>query len=301
MDATAFDTLVRAVADTLATGLPQDAAVDHFIHSTWGDLSPADLAALVADRDDPQAASLVELLLFPGQAVALALEPVLAAARPEATDVPRLAEALAATVARAVAVLPDGGRLTLPVDADDLRRFVERLALPRTLPEEAARLLSARFPPEAALALAVAARQTGPDWTPDAASFFLTVTERLPEARPEAADTLRYVLRFLRDLPQGAQPLPALVARRGQLAAQLRRARLQDESLAKSNFETLRMTGARLPYLHAPDIERELAHADAVILAVTGRPAPDTLGSCLDMGAVSDVDGMLAAFGDREP
>ncbi|EHJ46392.1 hypothetical protein DFW101_0375 [Solidesulfovibrio carbinoliphilus subsp. oakridgensis] len=300
MDSPAHNTLVRAVADILAAGLPQDEAVAHFIRSTHGDLPPDALAALLADPGDPQAASLIELLLFPGEAVALALEPALAAARPDEAEAALLAEELAGRVTRAVAVLPDGSRLVVPLSPDDVRRFVGRLAPTRTLPGETAALLAARFGPDAALSLAVAARQTGPDWTPGAASFFRSLAERLPGGAPNASEILRYVLRFLAGLPAGALPLPALVARRGQLSAQLRRARLQEETLAKSNFETLLLTGARLPYLHAPDIRRELDFADAAILAVTGRPAPDTLGSCLDLGTFSDMDGMLAALGDPE-
>uniref|UniRef100_I2Q2I5 Uncharacterized protein n=1 Tax=Desulfovibrio sp. U5L TaxID=596152 RepID=I2Q2I5_9BACT len=300
MDSPAHNTLVTAVADILAAGLPQDEAVAHFIRSTHGDLSPAALAALLADPDDPQAASLIELLLFPGEAVALALEPALAAARPDAAGAALLAGELAGRVTRAVAVLPDGSRLTVPLSPQDVRRFVDRLAPTRTLPGETAALLAARFDPDEARRLAVAARQTGPDWTPGAASFFRSLAERLSDGAPNASGILRYALRFLAGLPAGALPLPALVARRGQLSAQLRRARLQEEALAKSNFETLLLTGARLPYLHAPDIRRELGFADAAILAVTGRPAPDTLGSCLDLGTFSDMDGMLAALGDPE-
>jgi hypothetical protein len=300
MNSPAHNTLVRAVADMLAAGLPQDAAVAHFIRSTHGDLDPDALAALLADPDDPQAASLIELLLFPGEAVARALEPALAAARLDAAGAARLAEELAGRVTRAVAVLPDGSRLSVALSPEEVRRFVDRLAPTRTLAEETAALLAARFGPEEALTLAVAARQTGPDWTPGPASFFRSLAERLPDGAPNASEILRYALRFLANLPAGALPLPALFARRGQLAAQLRRAGLQEEALARSNFETLLMTGARLPYLHAPDIRRELGLADAAILAVTGRPAPDTLGTCQDMGTFSDMDGMLTALGDPE-
>jgi hypothetical protein len=292
-------TLPQTVLDVLERGLPQDAAVAHFIHSTYGDLSPSELSALLADRDDPQTASLVELLLFPGEAVALILEPALASARLDADGASALAEALAEAPPRAVAVMPDGSRLTVPLSPDDARHFVARLSPQRSLPEDAARLLAQRFSPDDALALAVTARQSGPDWTPAAKAFFRTLATRLDADAPKALDTLRFALRFLRGLAKDALPLPALAARRAQLAAQLRRARQQEEALAKSNYETLVMTGARLPYLHAPDIAHELALADAALTAATGRP-PDESSACnWDMGTIADVDGMLAAFDDQ--
>ena len=69
--------LLTAIIDILETGLPQDAAVLHFIHSTYGELRAQQLAALIADPDDPQAETLRELLLFPGPDTALALEPAM--------------------------------------------------------------------------------------------------------------------------------------------------------------------------------------------------------------------------------
>lgn len=299
MDASPEKALAGAIAGQLAAGLPQDEAVAHFIRSTYGALDADELSALVADRDDPQAASLVELLLFPGETVARALEPALAAAGLDAAGQERLIAALGASVDRAVAVLPDGTRLALPLEADDVSRFVARLGPTRSLPREAAAIIDERFGAAAALDLAVAARQTGPDWTPGKTSFLTTLANRLPAETPQSVSALAYALRFLAGLAPRALPVPALIARHGRLVAQLRRARQQEQALAESNFETLVMTGNRLPYLHAPDIAREMALAEAAIVAATGRPAPDTTASCLDMGSVEDADGLFAALDDQ--
>ncbi|MHC1711523.1 MAG: hypothetical protein AB9872_05145 [Solidesulfovibrio sp.] len=296
MDASPETALLRAILNVFETGLPQDAAVVHFIASTHGDLSATELTALLADRDDSQAASLVELVLFPGESVALTLEPALARARLDAAGVRPLADAVAGVAGRTVAVMPDGNRLPVALTPDDVRRFVARLEPGRNLPEEAARLLTERFGPAEALALAVTARQTGPDWSPAAASFFTSLLSRLDAKAPPAPDTIRFALRFLRSLPRNALPLPSLGARREQLATQLRRARQQEETLSGSNFETLSMTGMRLPYLHAPDIAKELALIDTVLVAVTGRLPDNTATRCRDMGTICDVDALMAAF-----
>jgi hypothetical protein len=296
----AISSLAAAIVDILEQGLPQDDAVVHFISSTHGDLSPAALAALVADPDDPQAASLLELLLFPGPAVALALEDALEHAALIASDLPALAAAVAARSPRATAVLPGGSRLPLPVSPEHLGRLIDRLAPQRTLPAGLRAQLEARVP-QAARSLAVAARQTGPSWTPAATAFATTFLAQMPvdpDPAPAVA-TVRFVLRFLADLRQGSLPLPALFARRSQLAAQLRRAAQQDEALAKSNYETLMMGGNRLPYLHAPDIARELGLADAVIVTMTGRPAPDGAASCQNLGVVAGLEELLSVFGDQ--
>jgi len=290
--------LMIAIIDILEKGLPQDAAVVHFIRSTYGELPPRELAALIADPNDAQADSLRELLLFPGPDTALALEPAMEQACLSVDATARLADALAENPPRAAAAMPDGTRLPLPLSPEHIRRFVGRLAPQRSLPEQLRQILAARFPSDA-LALAVIARQSGPEWTPGAAAFFQTLLAKLPPETSGAADTLRFVLRFLADTPPGTPPLPALSARYSQLLAQLRRAKQQDEGLAKSNYETLMMAGARLPYLHAPDIARELEHAAVVIEAVTGRPAVDAGASCQNMGVAATLEQVLEVFGKQ--
>lgn len=296
----AIERLAEAVAAHLAKGLPQDAAVAHFIRSTHGALPPHRLAALLADGDDPQGASLAELLLFPGEDTARALEPALARAGLDGDGAAALAERLAAAVDRAVAILPDGTRLAVPMDAEAAARFVARLGPTRGLPEELADLFRRRFGEETALRLGVAARRSGPaPWSPGGVSLARAVASRLPAEAPEAVATLLYLVAFLGGLAAGAPPLPALIARHGRLSAQLRRAHQQELAFSKSNFETIAMTGARLPYLHAPDIARELALCEAAIVAATGRPAPDTAASCLDMGVAADATALFAALDDQ--
>lgn len=290
--------LLTAIIDILETGLPQDAAVLHFIHTTHGALRAQQLAALVNDPDDAQAETLRELLLFPGPDTALALEPALERARLSVAATARLAEVLAENPPRAVAVMPDGTRLPVPLSPERLRRFVERLAPQRTLPEPLVRLLAERFPHDA-MPLAAAARQLGPNWSPGAAAFFQTLLVKLAPEAPDIPGVLRFALRFLADTPPATPPLSALSARYSQLLAQLRRAKQQEEALAKSNFETLIMAGARLPYLHAPDIARELGQAAAILEAVTGRPAVDTGTSCQNMGVAASLEQVFSAFGEE--
>ena len=302
MPSHAIARLARAIADILERGLPQDEAALHCIRSTHGQLSPAAIAALAADEDDPQAAPLLELLLFPGRATALELEEAMAQAALEPADLPALAEALAGLGPRPTALLPDGEVVPLPaLELDQAARLVARLAPHRNLPASAREAARAACP-GLGRGLAADARQIGPIWSRGALAFFANCLQRLPAVRPDpekAAAVARFVLRLLADLPENALPLPALMTRQARLVAQLRRARLQEEALAKSNYETLIMAGNRLPYLHAPDIAEELALAEAAILAVTGRPAPEAGPSCQDLGAFTEMGEVFAALDDQ--
>ena len=108
---------------------------------------------------------------------------------------------------------------------------------------------------------------------------------------------VRFSLRFFAQLAPDEPPLTALSHYRETLRSQYHRAKVQEQSLAGSNFETLRMTGVCLPHLHAPDIARDLTLVDAILRAITGRPGGPEAPIEHDLGTVDDVAGFLHACG----
>lgn len=301
MDASPAATVARAIADRLGQGLVQDQATAHVLASTLDPLDPTILAARLGDPDDLEAAPLRELLLFPGPDTALALEPVLGAADLDPTDAATLVRSLAGMV-RAVRVLVAGlPPLTLEMAEAELAVFVGRLRPASTAPAPIRSLLAERFAPEAALSLAVACRHGGFDWTPPRRAFLTALLSRLDAASEETPDAVRFALGFLADLPPDTAPLDALSGHREHLTSRLRRAEAQAAALAGSNFETLLATGHRLPYLHAPDIARELALADRILVALTGRAGTGLGPVRRDLGTVADLAGLLDAMDDRRP
>ena len=300
MDMPRLHDLAQTIATVLDQGLPQDTATAQCLTSTLGPLAPAALAARLDDPDDDEAGPLRELLLFPGRETALALEPALAAADCDATDVPGLAGALTALVGQVRILLPDQPPLRLTVTPPELACLLTRLRPDRTAPAALRRTLTERFAPQRALDLAVACRQADLDWSRPRESFLTALLNRLDPETPESPDAVRFALRFLGDLAPGTPPLAALPRLRERLASQLSRAKVQETTLAGSNFETLAMTGLRLPYLHAPDIARELALLDLVLLAVTGRSGAAQAAVSRDLGTVDDVSDLIAALGGLE-
>jgi hypothetical protein len=298
MDSTPRTTLRRAIVALFATGLLQDAATAHCLASTLGPLAPEVLAARLADADDLEAASLRELLFFPDQATALALEPVLAAADLDAAGQAALERDLAGEIRQARVLLPQRPPLVLAVRPDDLRLFVGRLRPTNSPPVAVRQVLAERYPAPLALELAVACRQAALAWSPPRRSFLATLLGRLAPDGPDTPEAVRFALGLLADLPAQIPPLAALPRRREALAAQYQRALLQEQSLAQSNFETLIVTGNRLPHLHAPTIARDLALADGILLAMTGRPGASDRPTQRDLGTVDDMEGLLEAFGD---
>lgn len=296
MDTDAAAALARRIVALFAEGPLQDAATADCLASTLGPLSPGRLAARLADGDDLEAAPLRELLLFPGRDTALALEPDLAAAGLTHDDLAPLAERLAATIRHLRVRLPDTPAFALAVRPGEIARFLERLRPQHTPPRTIAQALAARFPAPLALELAVDCRQAALLWTPPRRAFLESLLARLDPTAPDAPDLVRFSLRFFAELAPDAPPLAALPRRREALVSQYHRARVQEQSLAGSNFETLLLTGARLPHLHAPDIARDLALADGVLLALTGRAGGADAPTERDLGDVDDLPGLLAAL-----
>lgn len=297
MEHRAVAALAETIAAHLALGLAQDAATARCLASSLGPLSAAELAARLADGDDLEAAPLRELLLFPGRDTSLALEPALAAADLAPADLQALTACLAGAVRHVRVRLPGQAPIDLPVAATDIDLFVDRLRPAHTPPASIRQTLAARFPAPLARELAVDCRLAALPWPPSHRAFLETLLGRIDPAGSDAPDLVRFALRLFAQLAPDEPPLTALSQYRETLLSQYHRARLQEQSLAASNFETLLATGARLPHLHAPDLARDLALADAMLVALTGRTGGGEPPAERDLGAVDDVAGFMDAFG----
>lgn len=277
-------------------GLPQDAAVLHYMASTHGGASPSDFQAILADRDDPDATSLAELLLFPDKDALNRLELVLEKADCSPKDALTVAEAVGQACPGTRAVLPGGEEVPLPLEPGDAARFVERLRLEHTPPRELSGAVGARFLGESGAPLKVALRHCRLEWTAGRI-FFLAALIRNMASTGEELDVLVWALTYLGGLPEGAPPLDSLGMKYAELTTRLRRALDFQADLAKSSFEVLMAQGVRAPLLHPDAIRRELAMLETVCLAVAGRPAWTLAGMTeVDIGLFEDGEAMIAAL-----
>jgi len=277
-------------------GLPQDEAVLHYMVSTHGGASPSDFRTVLENRDDPDAASLTDLLLFPDNDALNRLELLLEGSECSPMDALAVADALAKTSSTR-AILPGGGEVPVLIERGNATRFVERLRLEHSPPRELTEAVTAGFPGENGAPLKVALRHCRLEWNVERICFLAALIRNIPTTG-EALDILAWTLTYLGALPDGASALDSLGIKYAELTTRLRRSLDFHAALSKSSFEVMMAQGVRAPLLHPDAIRRELAMLETVCLAVAGRPAWTLAGMTeTDLGEVDDGEAALDILG----
>jgi hypothetical protein len=269
---------------TLAAGIELTEQVCQFMEATFGDASPATLQNLLDDESDAERDSLLDLLYFPDHTLQTAIEPVLQRNPPTAADVTRLAGRLTANPARARFVFPGSDvaiAAVLPIFGVDA--FLRRLnltwqpvaALETALERVDARALSRKGDPqEGIVRLRVWLRNAALEQTPIQVRFLCDFLDRLPIDDGPFVDQLRFSLVFLKEHAAAVNLYAALIDRKKFIFRHLMKARQAAERSARSNMETLIMTGVRTPHFDVAQGERTLDMIDRIAMAVFGRTEP---------------------------
>jgi len=287
----------EAIRALLDEGLPQDESVLRFAATTHADVSAQGIAALFADRDDPEASSLADLLLFPGEEVQRRLEPALESARPTPEQSEELGRIIEETVERTWALFPDGQRLELRLEPGEASLFVRRLRPEHTAPEEVLAVIGRRFPGDAGLRFKTLLRHCRLEWSAQRKVFVCALLEGIEASQADTADALAWTLRHLAATEPGASFIDGLGAAYAALEANLKRARDFARMLQSSSYEVMMSQGVRAPHLHEEGLRREMALADMVCLALAGRPAWTLAGlGQMDMGDMDDPEALMEAF-----
>ena len=274
------DVLRTALADGVALTAP----VRRFMEATFGDASPAALQALLEDESDAERDSLLDLLFFPDDTLQAALEPILAKHALSKGDVARLAARLKAEPAMAHFLFPGTQvPVTAALPAFGVDAFLGRLnltwqpaaALEAVLEQVDARPLSPNGDSrDGYLRLRVWLRNAALRQTPVPVRFLCDFLTRRPLDDAAFVDQLQFSLVFLKEHEGAVNLYTALMDRKKFIFRHLMDARRSAARAARSNMETLVMTGVRTPHFDVPRAERTLARIDAIAMAVYGRTEP---------------------------
>jgi len=291
----ALDLLDVALRRCLAAGVLLTDGVRDFMSATFGDDTIDTLRILLSDDSSAERDSLLDLVFFPDEPLQMAIEPVLIDHGFREKDVSRLAERLKADPAAVRLSLPgsnDTVPASMPVFVVDA--FLARLNL-TWQPVDVLKTALARL--DAGLLAVSGKRRDGHIWlrvqlrnaalrqTPIQIGFLCDFFERLPLNEPDFVDKLAFMLVFLNEHGDSTNLYQALMDRKKFLFQHRLKARRAAELAARSNMETLIMTGVRSPHFDVAAAERNLALIDSIALAVFGRT--EWLGSApveVDLG-----------------
>ncbi|PTN33946.1 hypothetical protein [Desulfonatronum sp. SC1] len=303
--------LAALIRSLLEKGMDLDGAALTTISQVLGGAEAEELAARLTDPDDAEAWSMRDLVLFPDQPLALAVESWLLEReqRDDKAAMPdKDAGAALLTQAMLRVRLPDRTELWLTLDQDEARLLASRLHLGKRLPESVRDLLTAPVAAnrELAAALSLACKQSRLPWTPSQETFILTLlraclpgpdqepgaepaqSEPSPKTPPRRAlDMVRWTLSFLE---HSGEDVPAALARRREtLLRHLDQAGEMERVRQAHNFETRRMLG--IPEQHFdPEAIRDELELIELATRAAGAYAPTHQVMRRNLGDVQTVE-----------
>lgn len=298
--------LASLIRSLLEQGMNLDGRTLETISQALGGGEAEHLAARLTDPDDAEAWSMRDLILFPDQPLALAVESWLlereqrdgTAALPDQDAVPALL-----AQARLRLHLPGRTEWWLTLDLDEARLLASRLRLDKHLPDAVRDLLttSVLTNRELATALSLACKKARLPWTSSQETFILILLRAClsgpdQEPNPEpgqsepprrALDVVRWTLAFLEHA--GEDVPTALAKRRETLLRHLDQAEEMERVRQAHNFETRRMLGIPEQHFAPEDIRDELELIE-ITKRATGAYAPIHQVMRRNLGDVQTVE-----------
>lgn len=269
--------LASLIRTLLERGMDLDGAALETISQVLGCGETDELVARLTDPDEAEAWSMRDLVLFPDQSLALAVEDWLLeqeqgdgkAAMPDREAV---AELLAQVKLRLR--LPDRTEFWLILDKDETRLLTARLHLGKSLPASLQELLTQPFGLDQkglVLGFRWACKQARLPWTPSQEAFVLALlrnclldpnpnpgqTEPKPKTSHRPLDVLRWTVSFLEHA--GGDIPTALARRRETLLRYLDQAEEMERVREAHNYETRRMLGIAEQHFDPEAFRDELA------------------------------------------
>jgi len=276
--------LEGAIRAALAAGIAVSEPVRRYMEATFGDASPAALQTLLADDSNAERDSLLDLLFFPDFTLQAAIEPVLERYPPTAGDAARLAGRFK-TEPAVVCFLYPGSQapIAAALPPTGVEAFLNRLNLPWQPAPAVAAALDGTDPrglsphnesADGRTRLRVWLRNAALRQTPVQVRFLCDFLARVPFDVEAFVDQLQFSLVFLKEHEDAANLYTALMTRKKFIFRHLLSARRSAERAARSNMETLIMTGVRTPHFDIARGEQTLETIDCIAMAVYGRTEP---------------------------
>jgi len=313
--------LAAYLCEELRRGLPPEQESLVTIRAVLGDLPPGELAARLADSEDPEAQPMRELLLFPDAAMARGVERWLLERQtaPEPLDGEQLARDLEG--AQVVVALGDGARLEAWLEPGEARQLVSRLhpgspapaAVREAVEQACGELGVAAAQDDMALDVLARCRRARLDWTPGKEQFMARLVRGLARGVPGRAghsgdrpgfsrrllEAVNWCVPFLQHA--GDDVASELALKRTELEERLEQAQREEKNRDRYNFETRRMMGMASSFVEPGLVREELALVDDIARATGGLPmAPQvrTVHRDLeDVGSVETVEDMQRLLG----
>ena len=290
------------IIDILRSGLTISTDTQHYIDSTFSNLSADAIATLLKDETNCEADSLIALLFFPDESMQLQLEEIIDGVIFEKHDERTIADMICSQVFHTRICLPDGrGSFEMTITPSNVAQFIEHLNLSRLLDSKLRSAIAQYVDQFLQTPCKVRLRNAKPISSPNHILFLVNFVRKWRRDPDEFLDCLDFILSFLAELEDDPDMFHALMAKKKFYFLSLQKARNLDIQRTKHNMETLLLKGKRMPYVDQADARKKIRIIDRISLAVFGKteffdwmPASE---QSLTLSGKADIDKFIKELG----
>ncbi|BBO77355.1 hypothetical protein DSCW_47720 [Desulfosarcina widdelii] len=267
--------LFSRIVDALKKGGALNDEILDYVDAALFTPEPDRLSAFLADDEDSERDTLLDLIFYPDRMVQIDLEPILASGRYSAEDERTILESLLAITIEPFIRLPDGRLLTRIQLPDFIRtRYLERLNITWQLPAGLAAAIDKGVSAVMGPVVRVRLRNAGMQFSAGQVTFLCRFFERMDDSHPDYPACLDLALALLDKKGSAAMVYDLLVDYKRVCFRAMEQARRFTALLRRSNMETLMLQGFQPPRESPEVLLHRMGLIDRICFSVFGRTEP---------------------------
>lgn len=273
--APAQQTLFSQIVDALKKGGDLTDEILNYVDAALFTPEPERLSTFLADEENSERDTLLDLIFYPDRTVQIDLEPILSSGHYSPEDERAVLGRLLACAIAPPIRWPDGRRLIRVQVPDFIRiRYLARLNVTWQLPADLAAAIDNGVSAAMGPVVRVRLRNTGMSFSAGQVSFLCRFFERMDDGLPDYSDCLDLALALLDKKESEAMVYDLLVDYKRVCFRALEQARRFAALLHRSNMETLMLQGFQPPRESSEVLLHRMGLIDRICFGVFGRTEP---------------------------
>ena len=282
--------LADAILSCFKDGIAVDNRVQHYIDACLPGLSIEEVAHRICEVPDLEIAPLMDLILFPDEALQAKLEPLLEAGMYNQEDEATVVALLEAeTIQTAFRGVENREGSTFRIPRSFLPAYVRRLSISRRIPPGLVNAISGVHPPETGIRLKVMLRNSKFTFTGPVTDFLTAFVMGMDPGDKDFDACFDMALELLGGQGTETDPFRLLRLRTDALHKAKNAAHQFEEQLQRSNMETLMHQGLRAPEIGIAEAGEKIALLNRIGGAVA-------MGGCKARRSSKNLSALLGEF-----
>ena len=263
------DQLVDEIRNILANDITLGNEVIHYIDSTFSNPTTAELQSILHDNSNCEKDSLMELLMFPDEAMQLQLELLLERIRFKKGDEKLVLDKLLQDPVRVTIRFPtDREAMCLTVTEEVAGQFISRLNISKHLNPDLLGALNHYEDENISIRIKVKMRNSRLSPTDENIKFLCLFFEKFDSQDNDIFECLEFALSFLDEPTIDNDIYRTLMAKKKFYFRSLQKAKQLDTQLQKYNMETLLAQGKRVVLIDQRDARKKMRIIDRISRAI---------------------------------